>query len=305
MGGGPAAVAAGVYAARKKIHTLLITETFGGQSEVSADIQNWIGTVSIAGIDLARNFEAHIRAQEDITIVTGQKVEKVTQGEDKIYMVSTSEGVTYRSRTLIVGTGARRRKLGIPGEEELNGKGVAYCATCDAPLFKGKVVAVVGGGNAGLESAVDLLPYASKVYLLEYSETLKGDPITQAKMLKGGVEVVYNAQTAKIVPDKDNRFVAALEYLDRKTNTPKSLDVQGVFVEIGSVPNSDMVADLVTLNKMKEIVIDHKTSSTSREGIWAAGDVTDEVFKQNNISAGDGVKAALSAYMYLQSLSKS
>ncbi len=304
MGGGPAGIAAGVYAARKKIHMLFITESFGGQSEVSADIQNWIGTKSINGFDLAQAFETHLRAQEDITIISGQKVERVAQGADKIFMVSTDQKTTYRARTLIVATGASRRKLGVPGEEEFNGRGVAYCATCDAPLFKGKVVAVVGGGNAGLESAVDLLPYASKIYLLEYGPALRGDPITQKKVEDAGVEVIFNAKSQEILGDKERKFVEGLSYLDTKDNQTKRVDVQGVFVEIGSVPNTDFLKDLVVLNQQKEIVIDHKTSATSREGIWAAGDATDEMYKQNNISAGDGVKAALSAYMYLQNMEK-
>lgn len=304
IGGGPAGVAAGVYAARKKVHTLLITETFGGQSEVSADIQNWIGTKSISGFDLAKALEEHIRAQEDITIVTGQKVERVAQDKDGIYLVSTDAGVTYRSRTLIVASGSRRRKLGVPGEEEFSGRGVAYCATCDAPLFKGKKVAVIGGGNAGLEAAVDLLPYASKIYLLEYGDALRGDPITQEKVRGAGVEIILHAETKQVLGDKDNKFVARLEYMDTKTKTVQHLDVEGVFVEIGAVPNSEMIKDLVTLNRFGEVVIDHKTAAASREGIWAAGDVTDEMYKQNNISAGDAVKAALSTYMYLQKMEK-
>jgi len=304
IGGGPAGSAAGVYAARKKIHTLLITESFGGQSEVSADIQNWIGTKSISGYDLARSLEEHVRAQEDLVVATSQKVTNVSEGSDKIFMVSTDASVTYRARALIVTTGARRKKLGIPGEEEFNGRGVAYCATCDAPLFKGKAVAVVGGGNAGLESAIDLLPYAKKITLLEFGSSLKGDPVTEEKVRRGGVDIILNAESKRVVSDKEGKFVAGLEYHDRKTNETKKLDVGGVFVEIGSVPNSDMVKDLVALNKMREIIIDHKTTATSREGIWAAGDVTDEMFKQNNISAGDGVKAALAVYAYLQNMEK-
>ena len=297
-------MAAGVYAARKKIHTLIITESFGGQSEVSADIQNWIGTKSISGLDLAEALEGHLRAQEDITIVSGQKVERVDQAPDKIFLVSTDRGVTYRARTLIVATGAKRRKLGIPGEEEFSGRGVAYCATCDAPLFKGKAVAVIGGGNAGLESVIDLLPYASKIYLLEYSAQLRGDAVTQAKVQNSGVEIILNAESKQIFGDKSGKFVAGLSYLDRTSQQVKKLEVEGVFVEIGSVPNSDIVKDLVALNQQKEIVLDHKSSASSREGVWAAGDVTDELYKQNNISAGDGVKAALSVYMYLQNKEK-
>ncbi len=303
VGGGPGGVAAGIYAARKQLHTLLITESFGGQSEVSADIQNWIGTRSISGIDFAQNLEAHLRAQESITIVTGEKVYRVSQSEGKVFLVSTENGVTYRGRTIVVAAGARRRKLGVPGEEEFNGRGVAYCSTCDAPFFKGKEVAVVGGGNAGLEAALDLVPYATKIYLLEYGEKLKGDPITQEKVTRAqNVQVIFHAESKQIYGDKDKKFVGGIEYRDTQKDEIKRLAVGGVFIEIGAVPNSEMVKDLVQLNKFGEIILDHRTSATSREGIWAAGDATDEAYKQNNISAGDGVKAALSAYMYLQKL---
>jgi alkyl hydroperoxide reductase subunit F len=305
IGGGPAGVAAGIYAARKKLHTLLVTESFGGQSEVSADIQNWVGTKSISGFDLARNLEDHIRAQESITIIAGEKVYRVAQDADKIFLVSTESGVTYRARTIIMASGARRRKLGVPGEDEYNGRGVAYCSTCDAPLFAGKDVAVVGGGNAGLEAVIDLVPYALKIYLLEYGDKLKGDPITQAKVRgSANVQVLLCAETKKIFGDKDKKFVGGIEYLDAKKDTIKRLTVAGVFIEIGAVPNSEMVKGLVELNKFGEIILDHRTGATTREGMWAAGDVTDEAFKQNNISAGDGVKAALSVYSYLQKLKK-
>lgn len=300
IGGGPAGVAAGVYAARKKIYTLLITESFGGQSEVSADIQNWIGTKSISGFDFAKTLEAHVRAQESITIVTGDRVMRVSAALAGEFHVSTEGGVTYRAKTVIVASGSRRRKLGIPGEEEFNGRGVAYCSTCDAPLFGGKIVAVVGGGNAGLEAALDLAPYAKEIYLLEYGTALKGDPITQERVRVAGIQTLFNAEALEIRGDKEKKFVAALDWRDRVSGERHGLPLEGVFVEIGAVPNSDIVKDLVQLNKSGEIVIDHKTALTSREGIWAAGDVTDVAFKQNNISAGDAVKAALSAYAYLQ-----
>ncbi len=300
VGGGPAGVAAGVYAARKKLSTLLITESFGGQSEVSTDVQNWIGTKNISGFDLAQDLEGHVRAQESIVIVTGDRAKLITQESDKSFAVLTEGGITHKARTVVLGSGSRRRKLGIPGEEEFNGKGVAYCSTCDAPLFSGKDVAVVGGGNAGLEAALDLVPYAKKIYLLEYGTALKGDPITQEKVQKAGVQVIFNAQTSAIYGDKDGKFVAELEYQDKQSGEKKRLAVGGVFVEIGAVPNSEMVKDLVTINKIGEVVIDHRTAATSREGIWAAGDVTDAMYKQNNVSAGDAVKAALSAYLYIQ-----
>ncbi|MDP2676355.1 MAG: FAD-dependent oxidoreductase [bacterium] len=295
IGGGPGGVAAAVYAARKKIKTLMIAESFGGQSSVSAEIFNWIGMVSIPGSELAQKLEEHARAQEGIEILS-ERVEKAEEIEGG-FRVTTGTG-TYDARTLILASGSRRRKMGIPGEEEFNGKGVAFCSTCDAPIFAGQKVAVVGGGNAGLEAVQDLIPYASEIYLLEYSDSIKGDPVTfehiqKSEKFKGAI---MNAQTVKVLGDK---FVKGLTYKDRVSGEERTLDVTGVFVEIGAVPNSEFLGTLVEKNKYGEIIIDHRTAATSKEGIWAAGDVTDEMYKQNNISAGDAVKAALSAYQYL------
>ena len=299
IGGGPAAVGAAVYVARKKLKTLLITGEFGGQSIVSADIHNWIGTKSISGFDLAKNLEQHARNYPEEVEIKMQELVTSVQKKDGGFLVKTDKDGSYETRTVIVTSGARRRKLGIPGEKEFDGKGVAYCSTCDAPLFSGKDVAVVGGGNAGLEAVVDLLSYANKVYLLEYGDVLKGDPITQEKIKNSEkVSIIFNAETKEV---KGEKFVTGLVYKDRVSGEEKTLPVGGVFVEIGSVPNSEFVKDLVELNKSGEILIDHKTAATSCEGIWAAGDVTDEMYKQNNISVGDGVKAALSAYQYLLS----
>ena len=297
IGGGPAAVGAGVYVARKKLKTLLITGEFGGQSIVSADIHNWIGTKSISGMDLAKNLEEHVRNYpEEVEIKSPELVTSV-QKKNGGFVVETNKGGTYETRAVIVTSGARRRKLGIPGEKEFDGKGVAYCSTCDAPLFNGKDVAVVGGGNAGLEAVVDLFPYANKIYLMEYADALKGDPITQEKVKNSEkVTVIFNAETKEV---RGEKFVTGFVYKDRISGEEKTLSVGGIFVEIGSVPNSEFVKDLLELNKAGEILIDHKTAATSCEGIWAAGDVTDEMYKQNNISVGDGVKAALSAYNYL------
>ena len=294
IGGGPGGVAAGVYGARKKIKTLLITEEWGGQSLVSADIQNWIGTKSVSGFDFAKMLEEHLRAQEDIEIIEGDvvsAVEKLPVG----FKVKTQGGKTFETKYLLITTGSRRRKLGIPGEKELDGRGVAYCSTCDAPIFKDKMVAVVGGGNAGLEAVLDLLPYASKIYLMEYTEVLRGDPVTQEAIKKkdGKVTIITMAETLQILGDQ---FVSGLKYKDRKTGEEKTLDLQGVFVEIGSIPNADFVRGMVELNKFGEIVVDHKTQRTSAPGIWAVGDVTDVLYKQNNISAGDAVKAVLNIY---------
>ena len=307
IGGGPAGVAAGVYAARKKLKVVLITESFGGQSLVSDDVQNWIGAVSISGFDLAKKLEDHLRAQEDIEIVDPDivsKVEKIKPDASGVvyFKVTTREGKTFDTRTVFVASGSRRRKLGVPKEEKFEGKGVVYCSTCDAPIFKDKVVVVVGGGNSGLEAVVDLFPYAKKIYLLHRRDELKGDPTTQEDVMSNPkVEVIFNAQTQEILGDKT---VSGLKYKDTKTGEVKELNVEGVFVEIGSVPNGEIVKGLVELNKFGEIIVDHKTQATSETGIWAAGDITDVLYKQNNISAGDAVKAVLNLYDYLHSIER-
>lgn len=304
IGGGPAGTASAVYAARKRLKTLLITESFGGQSIVSADIQNWIGDPHVSGFDLAKKFEDHVRAYPDIVdikipekAVSVAKVDCMNGARPCDFEVRTDKNISYRGKAVILAAGARRRRLGIPGEDKFDGKGVAFCSTCDAPVFGGKDVAVVGGGNAGLEAAVDLFPYATKIYLLEYADALKGDPVTQEKIRNNSkVEIILNAQTKEVVGDQ---FVTGLKYLDRKTNQEKILNVQGVFVEIGSVPNSEMVKGVVELDKWGQVIIDSKHATTSEAGIFAAGDVTDDPYKQNNISAGDAVKATLAAYNYL------
>ncbi|MBI5421375.1 MAG: FAD-dependent oxidoreductase [Parcubacteria group bacterium] len=303
IGGGPAASAAGVYAARKKIKTLLVAESFGGQSIVSQDIQNWIGTPSISGYDLAQSFETHLRAQEDIEIETGELIKTVSK-EGDVFVAMTEGGKRYETKTVLITTGGRRRKLGVKGEKEFDGKGVAYCSICDAPLFGGKVVAVVGGGNAGLEAVIDLLPYATKIYLLQRSGALKGDAVTQERIMQDPkVEVIFNATTLEIIGDS---FVNELVYVDTTTNgfdklttrETHHLDVQGVFIEIGSLPNSELVKDVAATTPYGEIEVD-VYGKTSMQGIWAAGDVTNLKYKQNNIAAGDAIRAVLNIYDYL------
>lgn len=304
IGGGPAAVAAAVYTARKKLKTLLIAQEFGGQSIVSDDIQNWIGEPHISGFDLAKKLEEHVRSYPDsVDVKMPERATEVREtdcrNETRVcdFEVRTDRGL-YNGKTVILAAGARRRKLGVPGEDKLSGKGVAYCSTCDAALFGGKKVAVVGGGNAGLEAVQDLFPYAEEVYLLEFGEQVKGDPITFEEIKKNPKlkEVILNAQTLEVLGDK---FVTGVKYKDRKTNEEKTLEIGGIFVEIGSVPNSEMVKGLVDLDKYGQVVIDSKHATTSHLGIFAAGDITDDPYKQNNISVGDAVKAALAAYAYL------
>lgn len=317
VGGGPAGTAAAVYSARKRLKTLLITESFGGQSIVSDDIQNWIGETHISGFDLAQKLEAHVRAFSDtVEIKMPEKVSAIKSvkcfvpdpavgGASRIcdFEVAIENSNTYEGKTLILALGARRKKLGVPGEEKFNGKGVAYCSTCDAPLFSGKKVAVVGGGNAGLEAVIDLFPYASEVYLLINSNALKGDPSAQEEIKKNPKlkQIIFNADILEILGDG---FVTGLRYKDKKTGEEKKLEVEGLFVEVGSTPNSEIAKELVNLDKWGQVIIDAKHASTSHPGIFAAGDITDDPYKQNNISAGDGVKAALAAYAYLQKRAK-
>jgi len=309
IGGGPAGVAALVYAARKKLKTLLITESFGGQSIVSDDIENWIGEKHIAGIELAKKLEEHARSFSEVVEI--KSPEKAIQVKDikcseshRVcdFAVKTDKSNVYTGKALILASGARHRRLGVPGEETFQGKGISYCSTCDAPIFRNKAVAVIGGGNAGLEAVVDLFPYASKIYLLQLGSKLTGDPATQEEIKKNQkVTIFLNAETQGITGDK---FVTGIKYKDSKTGQVKELKVGGVFIEIGSVPNSEIVKGLVKLDKWGQVITNSKHSSTSHPGIFAAGDVTDDMYKQNNISAGDGVRAALAAYFYISQREK-
>lgn len=314
IGGGPAGVSAGIYSARKKIKTIIIAESFGGQSITSADIQNWIGTKSVSGFDLAQNLEAHLRAQEDIEIKEGVRVEHVTRikepavaeattGKGDGFKISLSNGESIETKYILLANGSHRRKLGVKGEKELDGHGVAYCSTCDIPLFKNKIVAVVGGGNAGLEGVRDGLPYVSKIYLFVRGETLRGDAISQDMAKKSPkVEILYNTEIIEILGEKE---VVGVKIKNSKTSETSELKLDGVFIEIGSEPNSDLAKDIsgISLSKFKEIIVNHKTQLAA-PGIWAAGDVSDVLYKQNNISSGDAVKAVLNIYDTLHGVNR-
>lgn len=296
VGGGPAGVAAGVYAARKKLKTVLIAGSFGGQSLVSAEIQNWIGAKSISGLELAKNLEEHLRSYKEIELDEDdlvEKMEKISNG----FRIITQKGKIFETRTVLVCSGSRRKRLNVPGENEFDGKGVVWCSVCDAPLFKDRTVAVVGAGNAGLEAVRDLLSYAKKIYLLVRSGAVKGDPMTFEEIKKDSrAEIIYNAEVKEIL---GKELVAGVRYLDKVSGKEKELGVSGVFVEIGSAPNSEFAKDLVKLDKWNQIIVDGKTQAASLPGIWAAGDVTDLPYRQNNISAGDAIKAVLNIYDYL------
>ena len=294
IGAGPAGAAAAVYAARKKHKTLLITESFGGQSVVSAGIENWIGDINISGIDLAKKLENHVKTYKEIEIRENDLAESVVKKDDG-FIVKTKKGESYDAISVFLAVGSRRRKLGVPGEEEFNAKGVFYCSICDAPMMKGMDAAVVGGGNTALEAVVDLIPYAKKIYLIHRRDEFRGDPVTIEKVKKE--EKVEIITPAEIVNIEGKVMVEGITY--KHKDEEKKLKLSGVFVEIGSLPNSELAKDLVELNKGGEIMVNHQTQQTSCPGIWAAGDVTDVRFKQNNVSAGDGVKAALDIHEYL------
>jgi len=302
IGGGPAGAAAAVYAARKKLKTLVICEEFGGQSLVSSNIENWIGEVSLSGRELAAKLEKHVRAQPEVEIRTPERVTAVREGVDCLFEVITDKGGKYRSKTLIVASGGRRKHLNIPGEDRFQGRGVAYCSTCDAPFFHDLDVAVVGSGNSALETVIDLIPYARTIHLLIRREKLKGDPVIQEKIATSPkLHLLKGVEVQEILGDQG---VAGLRYQDLTTGEVKELAVNGVFVAIGSSLNSDFIRHLVHTNQAGEILVDHRTAKTSKWGIFAAGDVTNDPFKQNNISAGDAVRAALSAYLYILDIQK-
>jgi len=296
IGGGPAGVSAGIYAARKKIKFLLVTENFGGQSVVASEIQNWVGIKSISGFELAKKMEDHLMAQEGVEAEEGYLAEKVEKTKGGFNVV-LKNGKSFEARTILAATGGRRRRLGVAGEKEFESKGVAYCSTCDAPMFGKKTAAVVGGGNAALGAVKDLSAYADKVYLMVRSENIKGDPVLFEEIKKDKkVEILLNSEITEIF---GHDLIEGVKYSDKKDNKVKELKLDGVFVEIGSVPNSEILGDLVKKNEYGEVVVDHKNQKTSHSGIWAAGDITDMPYRQNNISASDGIKALLSIKDYL------
>lgn len=301
IGAGPAGASAAVYASRKQLNTTLITKEFGGQSVVSSDIQNWIGTPHISGDDLAKSFKEHVLAYaEGVLEVKTSTVEKISPLE-KGFSVVSKDGSSVEARAILIATGSDRRKLTVPGADTYEHKGVVYCASCDGPLFSGLDVAVIGGGNAGFETAAQLLAYAKSVTLLEYNKSFKADQITIDAVLKDPKMKAYT--NASLVSIEGDAMVKGLTYKDTATGEEKKLAVEGVFVEIGLIPTTSFAEGIVDMDKLKRIIIDPKTQRTSVEGIWSAGDCTDVLYHQNNIASGDGVKALEDIYLYLKKLS--
>jgi alkyl hydroperoxide reductase subunit F len=298
IGAGPAGISAGVYASRKQLKTLLVTKEWGGQSTVSPDIQNWIGTKNISGNDLAKSLEGHLKAYagEFVSIVDNRllaKVEKIEGG----FSVTLDNGDVHESKSVLVATGSVRRKLTVPGAEKYDNKGLTYCATCDGPLFSGQDVVVVGGGNAGFETAAQLLAYTKSVTLLHHGDAFKADPVTVEKVLSNpNIKAFLNAKTKEILGEA---FVTGVVYTD-KEGQDHTIQAGGIFVEIGLVPSTGYVEGLVELDDYKRIKIDPWTQQTSVPGIWAAGDCTNIKYHQNNISAGDAVRALEDIYVHLK-----
>ncbi|HUT96428.1 MAG TPA: FAD-dependent oxidoreductase [Candidatus Paceibacterota bacterium] len=294
IGGGPAGITAGIYAARKKLKTLLITKEWGGQIVKANEIGNWPGTKIISGTELIRQMTEHLKEFE-IEIKQNKEVINLDKKGDN-FLVRDNE-LEYEARAVIVATGKIPRMLDVLGEEEFKGKGVSICATCDAPMFKDKEVAVAGGGNSGFSTALDLVKYAKKVYILEFFDAMKGDPINKEKLAKTGkVEFIINAAIKEI---KGTKFVESLVYEDRKTSKDNEIKVQGVFISVGMEAKVGFAEKLVELNKIGEIVID-KDNYTKTPGLFAAGDITDIKYEQIVIACGEGAKAVLAVTDYLK-----
>ncbi len=295
IGGGPAGSAAAVYAARKLLDTVLIAKEFGGQSVVSPDIQNWIGFPNISGADLAKSFKEHVEKYkgDKVAVKEGEAVTEVEKIDGGFKVTTDKE--TYEAKTVLITTGSDRRKLPVKGADALEHKGLTYCASCDGPLFTGQDVAVVGGGNAAFETASQLLAYTKSVTLFNRSDLFRADEVTVKKVLSHeNMTALKNVEILEVLGDK---FVSGIKY--KEAGVEKELSVTGIFVEIGAIPVTGFVEGLVDMTEHKQIIVDPKTQRTSVEGIWAAGDATDGLYHQNNIAAGDSVKALEDLYLYL------
>lgn len=290
IGAGPAGITAAVYAARKKMNFLVVTRDIGGQAAWSGDIENYTGYQFVTGPELAMKFEEHMR-KYDFKIKENEEAAEVSKKEDLVFIRTDKE--SYRARTAIIASGKRSREMGVPGEKEFKNRGITYCATCDGPLFSGKDVAVIGGGNSALDAALQLIKIANHVYIINITPDLRGDGIMLEKVRQSEKVSIMNSTRVKSV--LGDKMVSAVKVeRDKKEET---LKVEGVFVEIGLIPNSDFVIG-PDKNELGEVKVSPR-NETSVPGVFAAGDVTDVAEKQIIIAAGEGSKAALSAFRYL------
>ncbi|MBI5457391.1 FAD-dependent oxidoreductase [Candidatus Kaiserbacteria bacterium] len=298
VGGGPAGAAAAIYAARKRLKTVFITSEWGGQSTVSTDVQNWIGTPSISGTELAANLRKHVEAYagEWLTIVSPALATGLTTHDDRVEM-TTNKGV-FQAGAVLITTGANRRKLEVKGAAQYDQKGLTYCASCDGPLFADKDVAVIGGGNAAFETALQLLAYCKTVTLFNRTDTFRADAISvNAALTNPKMHVIKQSEILEVVGDK---FITGLRWKDSQSGKEEVLPVEGIFVEIGLIPNTAWTGSAVEKNEIGQVKVDPRTHQASHPRIWAAGDCTDGLYHQNNIAAGDAVKALEDIYMALR-----
>ncbi|MFA5630927.1 MAG: alkyl hydroperoxide reductase subunit F [Porticoccaceae bacterium] len=297
VGGGPAGAAAALYAARKGIRTGIVAERFGGQVLDTQSIENLVSVSHTDGPKLARALEEHVK-EYDVDIINLQRADALTPaGDDGLIRIGTASGATLKAKSVVLATGARWREMNVPGEAEYRTRGVAYCPHCDGPLFKGKRVAVIGGGNSGVEAAIDLAGIVSHVTLLEFDPQLRADAVLQSKLNSlPNVTVITSALTTEVTGDGEK--VNGLIYEDRNSGERIRVDLEGIFVQIGLLPNTDWLKDVVALSPRGEIEIDAR-GQTSVPGVFAAGDATTVPYKQIVIAMGDGAKASLSAFDYL------
>lgn len=292
IGSGPAGMSAAIYLTRKKMKTALISDEVGGQAGKSAEVENYLGYTKLSGPDLIGKFSEHIEA---IGVETKTGAVEVVTKKEAGFEVKAGEDI-LETKAVIIASGKTPRKLGIPGEKEYLGKGIGYCATCDGPLYKDKTVAVIGGGNSALDAALEMEKYCTKVYMINLNDDFQGDEIRKDRVKASEkIEVINKAQTVEAI---GSQFLEKIKYKDLNSGEEKEIEAQGMFVEIGWAPATEIVKDIVELNDLKEIKVD-KDNKTSCDGIYAAGDVTDIEYKQIIIAAGEGAKAALSAWKYI------
>lgn len=298
IGGGPAGITAGIYAARQKLNILLITREFGGQMvRKSVMIENYPGFEEISGLELLQKFEKQLRKQK--IDIERDEVVKIVKVNEKFIITTTSKN-KFESKTIIIASGADPRPLEVPGEKEFIGKGVGYCVTCDGPLFEGKNVAIIGGGNSGFEAAIFMSKIAKKVYIMEYGDIIKADQENRDIVAKlGNIEVMTGVKILEIQGDK---FVREIIYQDKQAKKNVSLAVEGIFIEIGSQPATAFAKGLVDLNSKDEIVVDLATLATKTPGLFAAGDANIGKVKQIATAVGGGTQAALAVAGYLKNL---
>ncbi len=299
IGSGPAGLTAAIYGARKKMDILVLTKKIGGEASMAYSIENYPGFSKITGVELISKMRDRVE-QYGVAIKEGMAVSGIEKKNDH-FLIKTEQKEFFEAKAIVIASGRMPKKLDVPGAKKYESRGVSFCTICDAPIFAGKDVAIVGGGNAALNSAFDLLPYANKIYLLQHREKFIGDEAAMEKLKNTGkVMFIANAETKEI---KGEKFVEGLVYEDIPTGDKKELAIKGVFVNIGQIPSADFAKNLVELDSQGRVVIDCSTNAASIAGIFAAGDATNVKYKQYIIAAAEGAKAALSAHEYLLSRS--